>query len=228
MKKITCSLCTLLVCLLTVGCGKFSPDGLASTKGLGPIKHPDVNFERPVVFNPSIAFWMWAMGKNTISMWQEAVLEAPLVFNDKPNMNLAPMVVRVSIADHEDENRKVFHEECELGQAQAYTYYGKPTIYICALNKYDMPPFPGEDYRRFAWRGLWSRTAFLVHEAGHGLAGAHHLAAEVPGIMCGWPERDDPSTCFSTLSGLTSGDKDAICPWTSGGGFCDHPVAPRP
>ena len=197
------------------------------TIACGGTVHSDVNFERRVVFDFTQAFVDRAIEKKTLEQWYQAADEAPLLFNDKPDLSLPPMILTVYIADTEDPDRSRFNTECNVKKNQLYTPYGTTTIYVCAENFTDQPPEGPEDPRRHEDWGLWKRIALFVHEAGHALAGALHISNGAPGIMCGSPYVH-PTHCFVGLTGFTSQDKIQICRWVGGGGFCDHPVAQRP
>lgn len=212
----------LIVVGTLIGCGADT-----SEPGAEGTVYPEVNFERPIVYEFSLDFLAWAARNNTVELWRVAGMEAPLLYNDKPNMALAPMIVKVHIADTEEIDKSVFKKSCVEGQWYAYTPYGSPNIYICKENYFDKIDPNSPDQRRDPWYGQWRRVAFLGHETGHGLSGARHTPQGLPAIMCGWPG-DHPVLCYSNLTGLTEIDKGRICPLVGGGGFCDHPVAPRP
>ena len=213
----------VLLALVVVGCGSQG----GPRNGTGNKVFEDVDFERPIVYRFTKNFLDWAAKKGTKDLWLAAGAEAPLLFNDKPNTSLPPMEVVVGIEELDDPEPGAAQKYCDEQGWYAGTPYGKPTIYVCAKNYYDELPGSLQDARRDPWYGQWRRVAFLVHEAAHGLAGALHAPAGVPAIMCGYPH-EHPVLCYSTLTGLTDGDREMICPWTNGGGFCDRPVAQRP
>lgn len=197
--------------------------GVSETpSALGP--HGIVDFERPVQFVYSEGFKMFTMAKGTTDLWEEARVKAPRLFNDHPNLTLAPLIVKVLLADTEDQDTERFDSECNLKRNQAYTPYGTPEIYICAKHKFDEPPGVTQDAWLDPWRGTRMRCYFLGHEAGHGLCGAPHTPKDVPGIMCGSPY-NDPNLCYATLTGFTAGDKEIMCVPMVTGGFCLRPVA---
>lgn len=219
---------TLFAGSLLLGIGACGGETGVSPNLYGP--HEAVDFERPVQFVFSDNFKAWTVLKKTSDLWEQARLEAPLLYNDHANMALPPLIVNVRIADTEDTDSERVTMNCTTAMNQAYTPYGVPEIYICALNKFDEPPNSGgtpEEKRRDPWRGLWTRIAFLGHEGGHGLCGAPHTPKDIPGIMCGWPD-NDPNLCYATLTGFTSGDQMIMCVPLVTGGFCSHPVAQRP
>lgn len=190
-----------------------------------------IDFERPVKFIFSDNATAWTILKGTRALWEEAAEEAPLLFNDHPNMALPPLIARVLIADTEDTWPGRAEKNCKELKYQAYTPYGLPETYICALNKFDEPPYVGstpEEIRRDPWRGQWQRKAFLAHEAGgHGFAGAQHTPKGVPAILCGWPD-DDPNLCYAMLTGFTKADKESMCSDRVTGGFCVRTIPPQP
>lgn len=222
LKQSAYLLITSVICINLSACG-----------GIGPSAEPRelIDFERPVKFVFSDNAKAWTILKGTAALWEAAAAEAPLLFNDRPNMALPPLIANVLIADTEDTWPGRAQKNCNELSYQAYTPYGTPTIYICATKKFDEPPYQGstpEEIRRDPWRGVWTRIAFLGHEGGgHGLTGARHTPQGVPAILCGWPD-DDPNLCYAALTGFTATDKQYMCSSHVTGGFCVRDVAQRP
>lgn len=213
----------VLLALVVVGCGSQG----GPRNGVGNKVFEEVDFERPVAYRFTPNFLDWATNKGTKELWLKAGAEAPSLFNDNPNVGLSPLEITVGIKELDDPEPGAAQKYCVEQEWYGCTPYGSPTIYVCGTKYYDALPGSLQDARRDPWYGQWRRVAFLGHEAAHGLAGALHTSKDVPGILCGWPN-NHPVECYAKLTGFTEADKERTCPWTSGGGFCDHPVAPRP